>query len=178
MSDMPTPQLNRAAEHAGTASGGSTPAHAVEAEVVNISQGGADVIKANQVHIEMGIASTVYAEDVNVNMGGVVLADSDSLRVEQGGVVMARTQDLVVEDGGVGLAFADTATFANVRAGVVVTQHVELEDARTLVLLSREIHGTVETVLDTRGAALAGIAAGLGVGLMLIIGGLLGRRRK
>jgi hypothetical protein len=36
----------------------------------------------------------------------------------------------------------------------------------------------VETVLDTRGAALAGILAGVGVGLMLMIGSLLGRRKN
>ena len=45
-------------------------------------------------------------------------------------------------------------------------------------VLAREVNGSVDTVLDTRGAAVAGIAAALGIGLMLIIAGLLGRRRK
>ena len=65
---------------------------------------------------------------------------------------------------------------ADSRNGIVIAEHAELSNSRTVVLLSREVHGNVETVLDTRGAALAGIAAGLAVGLMLIIGGLLRRR--
>jgi hypothetical protein len=45
------------------------------------------------------------------------------------------------------------------------------------LLLASEVHGNVETVLDTTGAAVAGLAAGVGIGLLLAIGGLLRRRR-
>ena len=40
------------------------------------------------------------------------------------------------------------------------------------------MNGRVEAVLDTRGAALAGIAAGVTIGLLLLMGGRLGRRQS
>ena len=61
MSDMLPSESRPTAEHDETASGSSTLAQEVEAEVVNISQGGADVVKADKVHIEMGGVNTVYA---------------------------------------------------------------------------------------------------------------------
>ncbi len=133
-----------------------------EAEVVDITQGGAEVVKAEVVHLRQGGAYTVHATHMTVEQGGVAWATCDTLTVEQGGVGAAQTNVFRVKDGGV---------------GVVVAQHAELTNARTLLLLSGDVHGNVETVLDTRGAALAGIAAGAAIGLMLIIGGLLGRRK-
>ena len=163
MADTGASRPHPAGEHADTAPGGAPPPHEVRADVVNISQGAADVVKADEVYVSMGAVNTVYAEKAHVEMGAVALVDCDTLDVERAAVGVGRARELRLEGGGAGLVVADRA---------------ELNNARTLVLLSREVNGTVETVLDTRGAALAGIMAGLGVGLMLIIGGLLGRRGK
>jgi hypothetical protein len=53
-----------------------------------------------------------------------------------------------------------------------------LRDSSTFVLLAREVNGPVETVLDTRGAVAAGLVAGIAIGLVLFVGGLLTRRRS
>jgi hypothetical protein len=46
-----------------------------------------------------------------------------------------------------------------------------------VILLAREVNGPVETVFDTRGAALAGLIGGIAVGMVLFAGKLLSRRR-
>jgi hypothetical protein len=53
------------------------------------------------------------------------------------------------------------------RLGLAMAERVEMNDSTTIVLLARDVHGSVNTVLDTRGAALAGIIAGVVVGLVL-----------
>jgi hypothetical protein len=52
-----------------------------------------------------------------------------------------------------------------------------MQDSPTVILLAREVHGPVETVLDTRGALLAGLVAGVAIGMVLYVGRLLSRRR-
>jgi len=46
-----------------------------------------------------------------------------------------------------------------------------------LILLARRVHGDVDTVLDTRGAAVAGILAGVVLGLIFLAGSMLLRRK-
>ncbi len=77
----------------------------------------------------------------------------------------------------IGLASTRKAILTNSGAGVVLAQNAELVNSRTGILLAREVHGNVETILDTRGAAVAGLAAGAAVGLAFVVGSLLRRRR-
>jgi hypothetical protein len=62
-------------------------------------------------------------------------------------------------------------------AGVVAGREVHVNETRTGILLARTVHGDVNTVLDTRGALIAGLTAGLFSGLMLLLGRLLFRRK-
>jgi hypothetical protein len=45
-------------------------------------------------------------------------------------------------------------------------------------LIARNVQGPVETILDTRGAAVAGLLAGLAIGMVLLSGSLLRRRER
>jgi hypothetical protein len=63
------------------------------------------------------------------------------------------------------------------RIGLTIADTAQLDQSSTLILLAREVHGDVDTVLDTRGAAVAGILAGAVLGLMLIGGSLFLRRK-
>jgi len=56
-------------------------------------------------------------------------------------------------------------------------QDVTGESIRSTILLSGNINGNVETVLDTPRAMLAGLTAGVAVGLVLFAGKLLTRRK-
>jgi hypothetical protein len=61
--------------------------------------------------------------------------------------------------------------------GLLVAQQVRGGSIKTAVLLAGQVDGPVETSLDTPRALLAGLAAGIGAGLVLLIGSLAKQRR-
>jgi hypothetical protein len=92
-------------------------------------------------------------------------------------VALAVRADLVeLEAGAAAGALAGQVTLANSRVGIVVADRADMRDSPTVILLAREVHGPVETVLDTRGALLAGLVAGVAIGMVLLVVRLLGRR--
>jgi hypothetical protein len=72
---------------------------------------------------------------------------------------------------------ADEVEQQNCRSGVVITRSADMRGSSTLVLLAGQTNGPVETLLDTRGALLAGLIGGTVTGLVLFVGNLLFRRR-
>ena len=84
---------------------------------------------------------------------------------------------MTVEEASIGVAVGDRMNLANARAGVLYANQAELNNSSSVILLARDVHGDVETVLDTRGAMLAGLVSGIAVGLVLFVGRLLTRRR-
>jgi hypothetical protein len=57
-----------------------------------------------------------------------------------------------------------------------MARQAELNDVRTGVLLAGQVHGSVTTLLDTRQVAIAGLFAGLGIGVMFLVRSLTRRR--
>lgn len=134
----------------------------VEADEVLVHQGGVNRVFAGVVEIDRGGAATIDAENVSLqrSVGVVVRADALEANDSGGGVLVARDLRLTAS-----------------RVGVAVAERAELQDSSTVILLAREVHGPVETLLDTRGAILAGLATGIAAGLVCLAGGLLSRRR-
>jgi hypothetical protein len=78
-----------------------------------------------------------------------------------------------------GLVIAQEAQLDGARAALVAGNTVHADGSSMGVLLAREVHGEVHTILGTRGALLAGISGGLVVGVVLLLGGvLMGRPRR
>ncbi|MEK7784935.1 MAG: hypothetical protein AAB658_05845, partial [Chloroflexota bacterium] len=99
----------------------------------------------------------------------------------QSGVVAARAQKVFVENGGAGVAVAETAELKNSLAGVLVANTVNTTGSRSLVLIAGNVNGPVETVLDlrrTQSVLLAGLSAGLVVGLIFLLRSWFSRPRK
>jgi hypothetical protein len=92
-------------------------------------------------------------------------------------VVLARATTVAVQQGGALVVAAENAPISEGGALVVAAQQADLNQARVGVLLAREVHGDVTTVLDTRQAAVFGLAAGAAIGVLLMLGQLLGGRR-
>jgi hypothetical protein len=104
------------------------------------------------------------------------LVQAGEIIVQNGATGMARaeTADL---NGYTGVVVAGTANLGNAYAGVVAGREVRGERIESIILLSRNVQGNVQTVIDTRGALIAGIVGGLFAGLMLLLGrALLGRK--
>ena len=58
-------------------------------------------------------------------------------------------------------------------AGIVASREVRSEKIESIILLSRHVEGNVTTVIDTRGALIAGLVGGLFAGIMLLLGRML-----
>jgi len=71
---------------------------------------------------------------------------------------------------------AGSANLGNTYAGVVAGREVRGERIETILLLGNRVEGEVHTVMDTRGALLAGLVSGLFAGLMLLLGRAMFRR--
>jgi hypothetical protein len=67
------------------------------------------------------------------------------------------------------LATAREAHLDNARAGVLAAQRVDARNTRTILMLGREIHGDVETMLDPRDALLLGLGLGVAVGAVSVL---------
>ncbi len=91
-------------------------------------------------------------------------------------MVAARGVSVALQQSGAGVLVAQTAQVDNSGVGILVAKDLHLERSRSLILLARNVDGQVETVLDTRGALLTGLSAGLAVGLILFLRSLMRRR--
>jgi len=61
--------------------------------------------------------------------------------------------------------------------GLAAGREVHVNESRTGILLAKTVNGNVNTVLDTRGALIAGLTGGLFAGLMLLLGRMLFGRK-
>jgi len=74
--------------------------------------------------------------------------------------------------------YTQTAHLNEAQAGLVVARQVEAGNLRTAVLLASRVEGNVETLVDTQRAMLAGLTAGIAMGLVLFLVRLLTSRRR
>lgn len=96
----------------------------VRAERVEIRQGGAARIEAQSVSLFQGGASRVSASDVSITQGGAAMVRTGVLRLESGASAMA-----------------------------VAANRAELRDgSRVMILLARQVNGSVRPIIDWRGA--------------------------
>jgi hypothetical protein len=148
----------------------------VSAGLVRMHQSSAQVIQAEDVELSQGVALEVNAGSVQARQSGLVFAQADVLSVQDGLVAAARAEKMSV-NGAAGLVVSGSVEFGNTYAGVVVGQEVRGEKIESIILLSRNVEGNVSTVMDTRGALIAGLVGGLFAGTMLLLGRMLFRRK-
>jgi hypothetical protein len=58
-----------------------------------------------------------------------------------------------------------------------VGREIRGEKIESMILLSRKVEGNVTTIMDTRGALIAGLVGGLFAGMMLLLGRMVFRRK-
>lgn len=157
------------------------PVRLIEATTVNINQGGAGEVEAESIGIHQGGIGAASAEDITVSVGGIGMAQADDIAVRMGVIGVARGERVSAEMGSIGIAigrdvsvrqgFARAVLAGNVRigqggAGSVVAANATFEKGSgTVVLLARRVEGDVRTVLDWRGALVAGAALGIAIAL-------------
>jgi hypothetical protein len=158
--------------------GDSSSEHELRAEIVAV-HGPVSLIEADTVNMHQAGANAVRATQVDMYLSGAGTIDGGVVHLDQAAAVVVRGASVMLVESATAIAIGDEVSLDGTRAALVSGGTVNARGASTGLLLAREVHGEVTTVLDTRGALLAGIGGGLAIGLVLLLGGLLlGRPRR
>lgn len=167
----------------------------VQADIVEIYQGGANKVQANEVTFRQAGANHVQSDLVQVRQGGIVAVDAEKVEVLEGAILFAESSSLemtasravvIVNEGNATLDQCGNQvliTKGNVdidQSGIValVANNVTLENNNSVVfLLAKNVEGDVQTKFGPRESALFGILAGLTAGALVLAGALFGKKR-
>jgi hypothetical protein len=158
-------------------------AEVVRADRVEISQGGAARVEATTVTVAQGGIGSADARTIDVRQGGIGRANATDIAVSSGSIGFARGERVSIEMGALGAAVGDDIRVTQSMAGFVGAQGDATVDqslvstlvadrvtfrqpSAVLVLIARQVDGTVRPLLDWRGALAAGAVAGLVIGLL------------
>lgn len=160
-------------------------------EVVNLSHVDVETITAEMVRMHQSNAGTIASEDVEMNLSaaGGINAHTLSARQSLIGGVNAEGAEIsnslvagirggnIGAQGIIGSAAGETINLQNAYIGLTAAREVRGERVESIVLLASRVEGEVHTVVDARGAVIAGLVGGLFAGLILLVGRIAFRRK-
>lgn len=148
----------------------------VHAELVRMHEADAENIIAQEVELRQSAAGNVKADRFSAHQSAIGMLSAKEASVEESAVGFVQAEKMSA-GGYTGVVVAGSADIQHGMAVFVAGREVHVNEARTGILLARNVQGNVTTVLDTRGALLAGLVGGLFAGLMLMLGrALFGRK--
>lgn len=153
-------ELAGAEEQAAREAHATSAARATPGERLEIRQRGVGQVEASQISIRQGAAGFARADRIDIAMGavGAVLGRRVDIRQSLSRLVAAR----------------ETVGLEQSGALAVVANRVDVgRQSGVVFLFARNVHGDVRTLFDWR----AGLAFGLGAGLVAFLAGLAPRRR-
>ena len=174
---MPTPELD-------------TPESADSPQVVNLAHADVQSVQAELVTMHQANAENVAAEDVEMSFSAAGGINAQSLSAQQsaiGGVnaeeahvwnsVIGGVRGTVVNAQGMIAGVAgESVTVEGARVGVAAANEIRGGRVDTVILLAGRVEGEVHTVVDKRGAVIAGLVGGLFAGLILVVSRIAFRR--
>lgn len=163
-----------------------------ESQVTYLSQTQVQSVNARQVYMNQAAAEHITTENAELDRSAVADLTANHVNAERAAMGEVKASDVVAEKSIIGYVQAERAAVsgftgavigqsADVRgsaAGVVIANDVRFdESARTVLLISNNVQGTVTTLMDTRTALIAGLVAGLFASISVLLGrALFGRR--
>lgn len=148
----------------------------IHAELVRMHQADAETIIAQEVELQQSAAANVKAEHFSAHQSAIGMLNAKDVSVEESAVGFVQAEKMSA-GGYTGVIVAGSADIQHGMAVFVAGREVHVNEARTGILLARNVQGNVTTVLDTRGALLVGLVGGLFAGLMLMLGRVLFGRK-
>jgi hypothetical protein len=150
--------------------------HTVRAELVRMHQSDAENIVAQEVELQQSAAANVKAEHFSAHQSAVAMLNAKDVSVEESAVGFVQAEKMSA-GGYTGVIVAGSADVQHGMAVFVAGREVHVNEARTGILLARNVSGNVTTLLNTREALLVGLVGGLFAGLMLMLGRVLFGRK-
>ena len=148
----------------------------VHAEVVRMHQASAESINANEIKLEQSAAVHLKANNVNTQQSALVAVEAEELSAQNSAIGFVEAQQASAR-GYIGAVAAQNAQVQYSLSGLVLGNDVHVENARTVLLVGRNVTGNVTTLMDSRSALIAGLVAGLFSSLMLLLGQMLFGRK-
>ena len=158
---------------------------------VNLDNANIELVQGDHVHISQSAVNHVDADQVDLLDSHAHLVDTHSFTASDSLVSQAHAETMTLSNSSVGVAYAQEATLGG-NVGALFSQTATLNESRAALLVAREVHGDriqsaillagrvnapVETTIDVRSALVIGAAAGVVMGAVLGIFGLLIRRK-
>ena len=149
----------------------------VQADLVRASQSAIQQLTAEEVELQTSAAISIQTSEFQArdSIIGVVSTHQASIVDSLVGAIRA---DTINFDGFSALVVGDSITNKDLRAVAMVGTNVQADSIQTSILISREVHGNITTIIDGRTAVFAGLAAGAVTGLILLTGRLLFGRKN
>jgi hypothetical protein len=170
------PETNIGPEHFESINISETSVQKVDAELVRMNRSAARHIQAEEVEVRQGGVMRVDATSLSVQQGGVSIARASNLKMDNSALLIGRAGEAVVESSRVGALYSPSVEMKYSHANLLVARQVSGGPVRAIVMLAGKVEGPVRAYLDTPRALLAGLAAGLGFGIVLLLGRQITRR--
>ena len=154
-----------------------TSVEVIDAEMVRMHQSAAQEISADEVAMQQAAALDVTAAEISTHQTGLALVSAKEVELNNSAAGAIRAENVNVV-GGAGIVLANSVNLGNTYAGLVAGGNVRSESIETLIFLGNHVEGDVQTVVDTRGALIAGTVGGVLAGVVLLIGRLVFGRRS
>jgi hypothetical protein len=141
----------------------------VQAELIRMHQSAAQSIEAEEVELNLSAALEVQTGNVTASGSALGFVETEHATLQNSAAGAVRSQSASI-DGAAAVVVAGNIELGRTYAGVVAGRSIRGERIETLILLSPRVEGNVTTVVDTRGAVIAGLISGLFAGLMFLLG--------
>ena len=148
----------------------------VHAELVRMHEADAENIIAQEVELRQSAAGNVKADHFSAHQSAIGMLSAKEASVEESAVGFVQAEKMSA-GGYTGVVLAGSADLQHGMAVFVAGRDVHVNESRTGILLARNVYGNVTTLLDTRGALIAGLVSSLFAGLMLMLGRMLFGRK-
>ena len=144
----------------------------VQAELVRMHQSSAQTIQADDVELSQSAGLQVNSTNVKTHQSALGLVQAGDITMQSSAAIAARAETMSI-NGQAGVVVAGSVEFGNAYVGVAAGREIRGESIESVILLARNVNGNVSTVIDARGALIAGLVGGLFAGIMLLLGRML-----
>jgi len=167
----------------------------IQADIVEIYQGGANHIQAREVMLRQASANQVQADTVLVRQGGMATVTTTNLETNSSAMGYVQAQDaslctssVVAIVTGRDAELDQSAAQVMVVGGKVdmdqsvaalmIANEVSMDSSNVVFLLAGKVEGDVRPVFGPKETILFGLISGFAAGAMVLTGILFGRKRK
>ncbi len=141
--------------------------NAIDAKNVTVSMTGVLQADAGMLEVKQAAIARVQSEEATMTQGVVGLLQSENANLNGVRAAAVLGNNIDVEAGLSRFMLAREAIHVE-RGGAVVmaAPRIEMTNGTAVLLVAREVNGSVRTLMDKKSALVFGLAAGLVVGLM------------